>query len=109
MAPDTDKIRHEGRFVISVAARVLGVHAQTLRYYERAGLVLPARGPGRVRLYSVGDIERLRQIQRLIDDLGVNLAGAEVILRMKERMLEMEREVEELRRELDRIAGTARA
>ena len=62
-----------------------------------------------MRLYSVGDIERLRQIQRLIDDLGVNLAGAEVILRMKERMLEMEREVEELRRELDRIAGTARA
>ena len=109
MAPDTDKVRHEGRFVISVAARVLGVHAQTLRYYERAGLVLPARGPGRVRLYSVGDIERLRQIQGLMDDLGVNLAGAEVILRMKERMLEMEREVEELRRELDRIAGTARA
>ena len=109
MAPDTDKVRHEGRFVISVAARVLGVHAQTLRYYERAGLVLPARGPGRVRLYSVGDIERLRQIQGLMDDLGVNLAGAEVVLRMKERMLEMEREVEELRRELDRIAGTARA
>lgn len=109
MAPDTDKVRREGRFVISVAARVLGVHAQTLRYYERAGLVLPARGPGKVRLYSVGDIERLRQIQRLMDDLGVNLAGAEVILRMKERMLEMEREVEELRRELDRIAGTARA
>ena len=62
-----------------------------------------------MRLYSVGDIERLRQIQGLMDDLGVNLAGAEVILRMKERMLEIEREVEELRRELDRIAGTARA
>ncbi len=92
--------KEEGRFVISVVARILGVHAQTLRYYERMGLIRPARGRGSIRLYSVRDIERLQQVQRLMDDLGVNLAGAEVILRMKERLVEMEHELERLRHEL---------
>lgn len=93
----------EGRFIISVVARLLGVHAQTLRYYERVGLIQPARGRGSVRLYSLQDIERLRQVQRLMEDLGVNLAGAEVVLRMKEHLLEMEQEVEGLRREVQRL------
>ena len=84
-------------FVISVAARLLGVHPQTLRYYERAGLITPSRSRGNIRLYSARDIERAQQIKRLIEDLGVNLAGVEVILHLTERMREMERELEDLR------------
>jgi len=90
-------------YVISVAARIVGMHAQTLRYYERAGLLKPSRSQGRIRLYSVADINRLRQIQRLINDLGVNLAGAEVILRMNQRIQEMAEEMERLRGELQRL------
>src|SRR3990170_1804056 len=90
-------------YVISVAARILGGHAQTPRYYERAGLLRPSRSSGRIRLYSQADINRLRQIQRLVNDLGVNLAGAEVILRMGERIEGMQAEMEELRRELQQL------
>ena len=90
-------------YVISVAAKIVGMHAQTLRYYERAGLLKPSRSQGRIRLYSVADINRLRQIQRLINDLGVNLAGAEVILRMNQRIQEMAEEMERLRGELQRL------
>jgi MerR family transcriptional regulator, heat shock protein HspR len=84
-------------YVISVAAKMLGIHQQTLRYYEREGLIQPSRSRGNIRLYSLSDINRLRQVQRLINDLGVNLAGAEVILRMSERMKAMEAEIERLR------------
>lgn len=87
-------------YVISVAARMVGLHAQSLRHYERVGLVRPSRSQGRVRLYSQADVARLRQIQRLIQDLGVNLAGAEVIIRMNERIRLMEAEMERLRGEL---------
>lgn len=87
-------------FVISVAARLLGVHPQTLRYYERAGLIQPSRSRGNIRLYSARDIERAQQIKRLIEDLGVNLAGVEVIMRLTERMREMERELQHLRSEV---------
>ena len=87
-------------FVISVAARLLGVHPQTLRYYERAGLIQPSRSRGNIRLYSARDIERAQQIKRLIEDLGVNLAGVEVILRLTERMRQMEGELQQLRGEL---------
>lgn len=90
-------------YVISVAARMLGMHAQTLRYYERVGIVAPSRSRGRIRLYSQADINRLRQIQRLINDLGVNLAGAEVILRLNDRIRQMEQQMEELRIELQRL------
>jgi MerR family transcriptional regulator/heat shock protein HspR len=90
-------------FVISVAARMVGMHAQTLRYYERMGIIAPSRSRGRIRLYSQADITRLRQIQRLINDLGVNLAGAEVILRLNKRIRQMEQEVEGLRAELQRL------
>src|SRR5438067_5666566 len=87
-------------FVISVAARRLNVHPQTLRYYERAGLISPSRSRGNIRLYSTRDIERAQQIKRLIEDLGVNLAGVEVIMKLTERMREMEREMDGLRGEL---------
>jgi len=90
-------------YIISVAARMLGMHAQTLRYYERTGIIAPSRSRGRIRLYSQADINRLRQIQRLINDLGVNLAGAEVILRLNERVRQMEQEIEGLRADMQRL------
>jgi MerR family transcriptional regulator/heat shock protein HspR len=90
-------------FVISVAARMVGMHAQTLRYYERAGLVLPSRSEGKRRLYSLADIGRLREIQGLITDLGVNLAGVDVIFRMRQRMRKMEEEMSELRDQVQRM------
>ncbi len=90
-------------YVISVVARMLGVHAQTLRYYEKAGLIEPSRSMGRVRLYSNRDIERLRQVRTLMNDLGVNLAGVEVILRLGERIAAMERQMEEMELEIKRL------
>ncbi len=73
-------------YIISVAARLLEVHPQTLRYYERAGLLKPTRSSGKIRLYSQREIERLRKIMRLTTELGVNLAGAEVIIDLTERL-----------------------
>jgi len=90
-------------YVISIAARMVGMHAQTLRQYERVGLVEPKRTRGNIRMYSRSDVARLRQVQRLINDLGVNLAGVEVILRMNERMQQMEQELRLLRNELQRF------
>lgn len=87
-------------YVISVAARMVGMHAQSLRNYERQGLIRPGRSQGRVRLYSRADIEHLRAIQRMINDMGVNLAGVEVIINMKQRMAQMEAEMAQLRAEL---------
>ncbi|MDI7275654.1 MAG: helix-turn-helix transcriptional regulator [Anaerolineae bacterium] len=84
-------------YVISIAARLVDMHPQTLRYYERLGLVVPSRSRGKVRLYSPRDIERLQRIARLVDELGVNLAGVEVILNMSERIEEMQREMEAMR------------
>src|SRR5436309_699607 len=83
------------RYVISVAAQILGVHPQTLRLYEREGLVEPKRTGGKIRLYSERDIENIRCVMRLTNDLGVNLAGAEAIIYMKERMVQMHRELEQ--------------
>ena len=90
-------------YVISVVARMLGIHAQTLRYYEKVGLIEPSRSIGRVRLYSNRDIERLRQVRTLMNDLGVNLAGVEVILRLTERLVEKERQIEEMELEIKRL------
>ena len=97
---------HEPAYIISVAARMLGLHAQTLRYYERVGLIVPSRSRGRIRLYSRADLERVRQVQRLIDELGVNLAGAEVIIDMSARLKALEEENEALRRELQKYRDT---
>jgi MerR family transcriptional regulator/heat shock protein HspR len=88
-------------FVISVAARLLKVHPQTLRYYERAGLIAPSRSKGNIRLYSPEDIQRAMQIKRLVEDLGVNLAGVEVIMRLTDRLRDQDAELEELRRRVE--------
>jgi MerR family transcriptional regulator, heat shock protein HspR len=93
-------------YVISIAARLVGMHQQSLRYYERAGLVEPKRTAGGIRMYSNDDIQRIRQAQRLIGELGVNLAGVEVILRMNEQMRQLQAEVDLLRAELDRLRST---
>ncbi len=91
-----ESLHEEPCFVISVAARIVGVHAQTLRHYERAGLIWPSRTRGRQRLYSMADIDRIRRLRMLIDDMGVNLAGAEVALKLMDRIEELEGEVAEL-------------
>ena len=88
-------------YVISVAARICGVHPQTLRHYERIGLISPARTGGNIRLYSDEDIQRLQQVQRLIDELGVNLAGVEVIMNMTDRMERQQREFEDRLQQLE--------
>jgi MerR family transcriptional regulator, heat shock protein HspR len=88
------------RYTISVAADLVNVHQQTLRHYERLGLIEPYRGKGEIRYYSPQDIERIQQIRRLIEDLGVNLAGVEVILNMREQM---ERLQDEFNAEIARV------
>jgi len=95
--------REEPLYVISVVARLLGMHQQTLRYYERTGIITPSRSRGNVRLYSEQDVARLRQIKRLMDDLGVNLAGAEVVLRMRDRIEFLETRCRELEDEVRRL------
>ncbi len=89
------------RYMISVAAEFVGMHPQTLRIYEGKGLVRPKRTPGNTRLYSERDLERLRLIQRLTNELGLNLAGVE-------RVLALEDEVRQLRARLDRLEREAR-
>ncbi len=88
-------------YVISVAARMLEVHPQTLRLYERQGLVNPQRR-GHIRMFSDADIERVRRILRLKQDLGVNLAGIEVILNLLDRIDEMQQEMERIRAQAKR-------
>ena len=90
-------------YVISIAARMVGVHAQTLRYYERAGIIEPSRSQGNQRLYSDHDIERLRQIKTLVDDLGINLAGVEIILRLTKKISEMENHIQGLESQIARL------
>lgn len=88
-------------YYISVAARLISAHPQTLRMYERAGLVMPRRTPQGLRLYSERDVERLRQIQRLTQELGVNLAGVDVVLKLLDRISDLQTEVERLRHEME--------
>lgn len=83
-------------YTIGVVAQMLKVHPQTLRFYERKGLLKPSRTEGRTRLYSQEDVEELARLIRLTRDLGVNLAGVEIILRMRRRMVEMQRQIEDL-------------
>ncbi len=94
---------NEPCYVISVAAKLLGMHVQTLRYYERVGLIEPSRSRGNIRLYSQQDIERLQQVKRLMEELGVNLAGAEVVLRMRERLIQLEAERDALAQEVAQL------
>ncbi len=90
-------------YVISVAARMVGVQTHTLRYYERVGIIEPSRSGGNIRLYSERDIARLRRVKTLMDDMGVNLAGVEVIMRVMQQILELQNHVQELESELDRL------
>ena len=94
-------------FIISVAARMLGVRTQTLRYYERLGLVEPARTRGNQRVFSRRDIERIQRIRGLMDDLGVNLAGVEVVMKLLERLSTAERQIERLKSENERLQTLA--
>ena len=98
--------RVQGVYIISVAARVLQMHPQTLRKYERIGLVSPSRTHGMLRLYSEEDIARLRLIKHLVDELGLNLAGVELALKLFNRLITMRAQAqrlegEELKRFLD--------
>jgi len=93
----------EPRYVISIAARMLGIQTHTLRYYEKIGIIEPSRSRGNIRLYSERDIAQLRRVKTLMDDLGVNLAGVEVILRMAQRITELQRHTEELESEVERL------
>ena len=88
------------RYMISVAADLVGMHPQTLRMYEAKGLVRPGRTPGGTRLYSEADLERLRLIQRLTTELGLNLAGVEHVLRLQDELNRMRSRMERLEREL---------
>jgi len=93
------------RYVISIAAVMLGVQTYTLRYYEKIGIIEPSRSQGNIRLYSDRDIALLRRVKTLMDDLGVNLAGIEVILRLTQRVAELQRQMTELETELERTGG----
>lgn len=99
--------KDEPVYMISVAARLCDLHPQTLRMYERLGLVRPARIGSKNRMYSELDLDRLRQIQRLTQEMGVNLAGVEVILGLLEKMQrmqeEMDVEVDRMRREMEEL------
>jgi MerR family transcriptional regulator/heat shock protein HspR len=92
----------EPRYVISIAARMVGVQTYTLRYYERVGVIEPSRSQGNIRLYSERDIAHLRRVKTLMDDMGINLAGVEVIIRMMQQMLELQNQVQELESKLNR-------
>lgn len=86
------------RYSISIVAEMFDIHPQTLRVYEREGLLQPARTEGNTRVYSQEDVERIELILRLTKELGVNLAGVEVILNMRDRMDRMQRQMNELLR-----------
>ena len=94
----TDESRHP-RYMISIAAELVGMHPQTLRVYETKGLVRPRRTPGNTRLYSEADLERLRLIQRLTGELGLNLAGVETVLRLEDELGRLRARLERLERE----------
>jgi len=95
--------RDEPVFQISVVARMVGLHQQTIRSYERIGLLRPARSQGNTRLFSYRDVERLQQVVRLVNDLGVNLAGVEVILRLSAQLEDLQDELQRTRTELHAV------
>jgi len=88
--------RSKPLYMIGVVADMLKVHPQTLRFYEKKGLVRPSRTEGQTRMYSAEDVEDIARLLRLTRDLGVNLAGVEIILKMRRRMTEMQRQIEDL-------------
>lgn len=98
-----DQIEQEPMYIISIAAKMVGVQTNTFRYYERIGIIEPSRLRGRIRFYSEKDIIHLRKIKKLMQELGVNLAGAEVILRLVERTSTLQQQVKELEIEIAKL------
>jgi MerR family transcriptional regulator/heat shock protein HspR len=92
--------RERPRYMISVAAELVGMHPQTLRIYEAKGLLRPKRTPGGTRLYSDADVERLQLIQQLTTELGLNLAGVERVLHLEDQLRRMHRRLERIEREM---------
>ena len=88
------------RYMISVAADIVGMHPQTLRIYENKGLIRPKRTAGNTRLYSEADIQRLQLIQQLMNDLGLNLAGVEQVLQLQDEVERMSRQLDRMQREM---------
>lgn len=95
-------------FMISVAAELAEMHPQTLRMYERRGLICPQRSSKSTRLYSLDDVERLRRIQQLVAERGLNLAGVERVLEMEEQLAVLQRRLDELQADMERLAAQAR-
>lgn len=94
-------------YMISIVAKILDIHPQTLRQYERENLIAPSRSDGRIRLYSQRDIEKIKTILRLTREVGVNLAGVDVVMRLKSKMEMMEQEMMELRAEISRMRSSS--
>jgi MerR family transcriptional regulator, heat shock protein HspR len=101
MAGEPDRTR--GVYMISVAAELAGMHPQTLRIYEARGLITPKRSPRNTRLYSQDDVERLRRIQELTGELGMNLAGVERVFELEEEIDRMRRRMRNLERQAERV------
>lgn len=93
------------RYVISIAAEMLNTRTYTLRYYEKVGIIKPARSRGNIRLYSDMDLALLQKVRTLMEDLGANLAGVEVILRMSQQIAQLQKATEEMEAELARLRG----
>jgi MerR family transcriptional regulator/heat shock protein HspR len=104
--PLEDKLRPV--FMISVAAELAEMHPQTLRMYERRGLIQPSRSSKSTRLYSLDDVERLRRIQQLVAQCGLNLAGVERVLEMEQQIASMQRRLEQLQTDVERLTAQAR-
>ncbi len=104
--PLSDKMKPV--FMISVAAELAEMHPQTLRMYERRGLLRPQRSSKSTRLYSLEDVERLRRIQQLVGECGLNLAGVERVLQMEEQLAQLQRKLEDLQTDMARLAEQAR-
>jgi MerR family transcriptional regulator/heat shock protein HspR len=100
-----DRYDTEPRYVISVAARMLDMQTHTLRYYERVGVIEPYRSRGNIRLYSDRDIALLQRVKSLVDDMGINLPGVEVILRMMQRVGELHNELDQAQKEINKLRG----
>jgi MerR family transcriptional regulator/heat shock protein HspR len=98
-----EKYDTEPRYVISVAARILETQTHTLRYYEKVGIIEPHRSRGNVRLYSDRDIALLQRVKALVNDMGVNLPGVEVILRVMGHMEELQKELEQAQQEIKKL------
>jgi MerR family transcriptional regulator, heat shock protein HspR len=100
---DKDNNEMEPRYVISVAARMLDMQTHTLRYYERVGIIEPRRSQGNVRLYSDQDIALIKRVKTMVEDMGINLPGVEVILRMIQHVDELQNELEQAQEEIEKL------